>query len=56
MQGKINPLIAVAAIGGVLLVLLVIFLIVRNHSSAGAASVSPASSTAYTHPGPGNHP
>ena len=56
MQSKVNPIIAAAAVAGVLLVVLVIFLIARNHSASGTAGVSPASSTAYTHPGPGNHP
>lgn len=55
MQGKVNPLIA-AAIAGVLIVILVIALVARKNSSVGAMSVSPTSSNAYTHPSPGSHP
>lgn len=56
MQNKISTPVAAAAIAGVLLLILVIGLVVRNSRPAAVSGTSPASSAAYTHPGPGSHP
>jgi hypothetical protein len=54
MQNKISTPIAAAAVAGVLIVILVIFLVV--HSRPAAVPSGPSATAAYTHPGPGNHP
>lgn len=55
MQSKISTPIAAAAVAGVLIVILVIFLVVRNKPAA-VASPSPTASSAYQHPTATNHP
>ena len=54
MQGKVNPLIAVGV--GVVIIALGIFFYVRSGSAPAAATGGSPHSSAYTNPGPGNHP
>lgn len=55
MQGKINPLIA-AAVGVVIVALAIFFFVRSGRPPAATGSGASTPSSAYTNPGPGNHP